>query len=104
MLLFLIIATWLMLSTLVYTFTVRYFLAHVHSVPVHIVVGVLFSAVLSPGGAVGHGVTPFPGGLMCIRMLFNDEVYWRGTLFNLFFWALTAALFISLTLILRQQK
>jgi len=104
MVLLLIIAAWLTLSTFVYAFTVRYFLAHVQSVPVHIVAGVLFSAVLSPGGAVGHGVAPFPGGLMCIRMLLNDATYWRGNLFNLFFWALTAAIFISVTLILRQQK
>ena len=104
MLLLLIIATWLTLSTFVYAFTVRYFLAHVQSVPVHIVAGVLFSAVLSPGGAVGHGVAPFPGGLMCIRLLLTDTPYWRGNLFNLFFWALTAAIFISVTLILRQQK
>ena len=104
MLLFLIIAAWLTLSTFVYAFTVRYFLSHVQSVPVHMVVGVLCSAVLSPGGAVGHGVAPFPGGLMCLRMLLNDATYWHGNLFNLFFWALTAAIFISVTLILRQQK
>ena len=104
MLLFLIIAAWLTLSTLVYAFIARYFLAPVHSVPVHILVGVVFAAVLSPGGAVGHGVAPFPGGLMCIRTLFSDTPYWRGTLFNLFFWALTAAIFISVTLTLRRRK
>jgi len=104
MVLLLIIAAWLTLSTFVYAFTVRYFLAHVQSVPVHIVAGVLFSAVLSPGGAVGHGVAPFPGGLMCIRLLLTDTPYWRGNLFNLVFWALTAAIFISVTLTLRQQK
>jgi len=104
MVLLLIIAAWLTLSTFVYAFTVRYFLAHVQSVPVHIVAGVLFSAVLSPGGAVEHGVAPFPGGLMCIRLLLTDTPYWRGNLFNLFFWALTAAIFISVTLTLRQQK
>src|SRR4051812_13392412 len=104
MVLFLIIAAWLMLSTLVYALTMRSVLSHVQSVPVYIVVGVLFSAVLSPGGAVGHGVAPFPGGLMCLRMLLHEATYWRGNLFNLFFWALTAAIFISVTLILRQQK
>jgi hypothetical protein len=104
MLLFLIIAAWLTLSTFVYVLTVRYFLSHVQSVPVHIVVGVLFSAVLSPGWAVGHGVAPFPGGLMCIRMLLTDATHWRGTLFNLSFWALTAAIFISVTLTLRRRK
>ena len=104
MLLFLIIAAWLTLSTFVYALTVRYFLSHVQSVPVHIVVGVLFSAVLSPGGAVGHGVAPFPGGLMCIRMLLTDATHWRGALFNLFFWALTAAIFILVSLTLRRRK
>src|SRR4029078_11783906 len=104
MVLLLIIAAWLTLSTFVYAFTVRYFLAHVQSVPVHIVAGVLFSAVLSPGGAVGHGVAPFPGGLMCIRLLLTDATHWRGALFNLFFWALTAAIFISVTLTLRRRK
>jgi len=104
MFLFLIITAWLTLSTLLYAFTVRFFLSHVQSVPVHIVVGMLFSAVLSPGGAVGHGVAPFPGGLMILRMLFSDATHWRGNLFNLFFWALTAAIFISMTLILREQK
>src|SRR6186997_1322426 len=72
MLLFLIIAAWLTLSTLVYAFIARYFLAPVKSVPVHIVVGVVFAAVLSPGGAVGHGVAPFSGGLMCIRLLLTE--------------------------------
>jgi hypothetical protein len=104
MVLFLIIAAWLTLSTVVYAFTVRSVLSHVHSVPVHIVVGLVFSAVLSPGGAVGHGVAPFPGGLMCLRMFFDEAAYGRGTLFNLFFWALTAVLFIAVTLTLRQQK
>ena len=104
MVLFLIIAAWLTLSTFVYAFTVRAFLAPVQSVPVHIVVGIVFAAVLSPGGAVGHGVAPFPGGLMCIRLLLTDMPYWRRTLFNLFFWALTAAIFIAVTLTLRQQK
>jgi hypothetical protein len=104
MLLLLIIAAWLTLSTLVYALIARYFLAHVHSVPVHLVVGVVFAAVLSPGGAVGHGVAPFPGGLMCIRMLLTETPYWRGNLFNLFFWALTAAIFISVSLTIRQQK
>ena len=104
MLLFLIIAAWLTLSTFVYALTVRHFLSHVQSVPVHIVVGVLFSAVLSPGWAVGHGVAPFPGGLMCIRMLLTDAMHWRGALFNLFFWALTAAIFILVSLTLRQRR
>ena len=54
------------------------------------------------GGAVGHGVAPFPGGLMCLRLLFDEAGYWRGTLFNLFFWVLTAAIFITLTLSTRQ--
>src|SRR5262245_41678097 len=104
MLLFLIFAAWLILSTLLYAFTVRYFLSHLQSVFVHSVVGVLFSAVLSPGVAVGHGVTPYPGGLMCVRMLFMDATHWRGNLFNLFFWVLTAAIFITMTLNLREQK
>ena len=104
MLLFLIIAAWLTLSTFVYALTARYFLARVHSVPVHIVVGVVSAAVLSPGGAVGHGVAPFPGGLMCLRLFLTEAPYWRGTLFNVFFWALTAAIFISVSLTMRQGK
>ena len=102
--LFLIIAVWLTLSTVVYAFLARSVLAHVHSVPVHIGVGVVCSTVLSPGAAVGHGVVPFPGGLMCLRMLFAEEPYWRGTLFNMVFWVLTAAIFIALTLRLREQR
>src|SRR5262245_40490188 len=98
MLLFLIIAAWLTLATFVYAWTARYLLAHVQSVPAHIVVGVVSAAVLSPGGAMGHGVAPFPGGLMCIRLLLTDTPYWRGTLFNLFFWALTAVIFIAVSL------
>jgi hypothetical protein len=101
--LFFLVAVWLACSTVVYAFLVRSVLAHVHSVPVHIGVGVVCSAVLSPGAAVGHGVVPFPGGLMCLRMLFAEEPYWRGTLFNVVFWALTAAIFIALTLRLRQR-
>jgi hypothetical protein len=104
MLLFLIIASWLTLSTFVYALISRYFLAHVHSIPVHFLVGVVFAAVLSPGGAVGHGVAPFPGGLMCIRLLLTETPYWRGTLFNLFFWALTAMIFIAVSLTRRQRK
>ncbi len=101
--LFFLVAVWLACSTVVYVLLVRSVLAHVHSVFVHIGVGVVCAAVLSPGAAVGHGVVPFPGGLMCLRMLFAEEPYWRGTLFNVVFWALTAAIFIALTLRLRQQ-
>jgi hypothetical protein len=101
--LFLLIAVWLTLSTVVYAFIVRSVLAHVHSVSAHIGVGVVFSAVLSPGVAVGHGVVPFPGGLMCLRMLVHGATYWRGTFFNLVFWALTATIFIAVTLRMRQQ-
>jgi hypothetical protein len=36
-------------------------------------------------------------------MLFAEEPYWRGILFNVVFWALTAAIFIALTLRLRQR-
>jgi hypothetical protein len=104
MFLFLIIAAWLVLSTVVYALLARSFLAQVHSVPVHLGVGVVCAAVLSPGGAVGHGVAPFPGGLMCIRMLFSETPYWRGTLFNVFFWALTAVIFISVSLTMRQRE
>jgi len=101
--LFLLLAVWLMLSTIVYAFLVRSVLAHVQSVAVHIGVGVVFATVLSPGAAVGHGVAPFPGGLMCLRVLFAEAPYWRGTLLNLVLWALTAALFSAVTLRMRQQ-
>jgi hypothetical protein len=101
--LFFLVAVWLACSTVVYVLLVRAVLAHVHSVFVHIGVGVVCAAVLSPGAAVGHGVVPFPGGLMCLRMLFAEEPYWRGTLFNAVFWALTAAIFIALTLRQRQR-
>jgi len=101
--LFFLLAAWLALSTLVYVFLVRSVLVHVHSVPVHMGVGVVFATVLSPGAAVGHGVAPFPGGLMCLRVLFAEAPYWRGTLLNLVLWALTAAIFIAVTLRMRQH-
>ena len=63
---FFLLAIWLTLSTVVYAFLVRAVFARVHSVPVHLGISVVCAAVLSPGVAVGHGVVPFPGGLMCL--------------------------------------
>lgn len=102
--LFVIIGAWLILSTFVYAFTVRPLLAHVQAVAVHVVAGIVFAALLSPGGAVGNGVAPFPGGLMCILRLLHVVTGERGTFFNCLFWALTATIFIALTLLLREQK
>ncbi len=95
---FFLFALWLTLSTVVYAGIVRAVVARVHSVPVRIGISVVFAAVLSPGVAVGHGVAPFPGGLMCLRMLFAAAPYWRGTVLNVLSWALTAAIFLAVTL------
>lgn len=96
--LFFLFALWLTLSTVAYAFLVRSVFACVHAVSVQIGVSVVCAAVLSPGVAVGHGVAPFPGGLMYLRMLFEAAPYWRGTFLNVLCWALTAAIFSAVTL------
>jgi hypothetical protein len=66
-------------------------------------INLVASTVLSPGAVVGHGILPFPGGLV---VLFGEYTQLNNSnmVFNFVCWMITFLLFSVLNSLLKNKK